>query len=130
MSELCREVFEKHQAKLLNIDYQELKEQFDRHEKCFRKRYATFSDFEKEFELWQAAWQYQQAKLDDSENTRAVLYRENMDIREKNTEFLKRIENTCKSIDSFFDDQVGTPSQREYCNFIAEIKQALRGEHV
>lgn len=41
----------------------------------------------------------------------------------------KRIEEVCQSIDLFFDDQVGTPTQREYCNFIAEIKQALRGEH-
>lgn len=64
MSKLCREVFEKHQAKLLNIDYQELKNQFDRHEKCFSKRYATFSDFEKEFELWQAAWGVRQAEID------------------------------------------------------------------
>ena len=63
MSDLCREVFEKHQAKLLNMDYQELKDQFDRHEQCFRKRYAAFSDFEKEFELWQAAWDVRQVEI-------------------------------------------------------------------
>lgn len=41
----------------------------------------------------------------------------------------ERIDLTVKLIDSFFDNQVGTPTQREYCNFIAEIKESLRGEH-
>ena len=33
----------------------------------------------------------QQAKIDDSENTRAVLYRENMDLRERNIELQKQL---------------------------------------
>ena len=37
-----------------------------------------------------------QAEIDDSENTRAVLYRENMDLRESNIELQKRI-NLCVS---------------------------------
>ena len=64
MSDL-REQFERHQAGLLNIDYEELRDQFDRHEEIFGKRYVTFSDFEKEFELWQACWNHQQAIIDD-----------------------------------------------------------------
>lgn len=44
-------------------------------------------------------------------------------------ELQKRVDVVGESIESFFDNQVGTPTQREYCNFIAEIKQALRGEH-
>lgn len=67
MSDL-RERFERHQAGLLNIDYEELKDQFDRHEEIFGKRYVTFSDFEKEFELWQACWNHQQAKIEKLEN--------------------------------------------------------------
>ena len=63
MSDL-RERFERHQAGLLNIDYEELRDQFDRHEEIFGKRYVTFSDFEKEFELWQACWNHQQAIID------------------------------------------------------------------
>ena len=38
----------------------------------------------------------------------------------------KRIEEVVKSIDSFFDNQVGTPTQREYANFIAELLGILR----
>lgn len=64
MSDL-REQFERHQAGLLNIDYEELRDQFDRHEEIFGKRYVTFSDFEKEFELWQACWNHQQTIIDD-----------------------------------------------------------------
>lgn len=44
-------------------------------------------------------------------------------------ELQKRVDVVSESIDSFFDNQVCTPTQREYCNFIAEIKQTLRGEH-
>ena len=64
MSDL-RERFERHQAGLLNIDYEELRDQFDRHEEIFGKRYVTFSDFEKEFELWQACWSHQQTIIDE-----------------------------------------------------------------
>lgn len=67
MSDL-RERFERHQAGLLNIDYEELRDQFDRHEEIFGKRYVPFSDFEKEFELWQACWNHQQAKIEKLEN--------------------------------------------------------------
>ena len=63
MSDL-REQFERHQAGLLNIDYEELRDQFDRHEEIFGKRYVAFSDFEKEFELWQACWNHQQTIID------------------------------------------------------------------
>lgn len=41
----------------------------------------------------------------------------------------KPIEEVCLSINLFFDVQVRTPSPREYCNFIAEIGQTLRGDH-
>lgn len=64
MSDL-RERFERHQAGLLNIDYEELRDQFDRHEEIFGKRYVPFSDFEKEFELWQACWNHQQSIIDN-----------------------------------------------------------------
>ena len=45
----------------------------------------------------------------------------------KINELQKRVDVVGESIESFFDNQVGTPTQREYCNFIAEIKQTLRG---
>lgn len=64
MSELIRELFERHKAKLLNLDYEQLKQQFDRHEECFNKRYATFSCFEKEFNVWEACWNDRQSEID------------------------------------------------------------------
>lgn len=87
MSDL-RERFERHQAGLLNIDYEELRDQFDRHEEIFGKRYVTFSDFEKEFELWQACWSHQQAIIDEHTE---VIKIQDADLRkyEKQIESLK-----------------------------------------
>ncbi|MFW1826431.1 hypothetical protein [Acinetobacter sp. ULE_I092] len=41
----------------------------------------------------------------------------------------KQIDVACKSINSFFDNQVSTPTPREYANFIAEILETLRGDN-
>ena len=79
-------------------------------------------------------WQFPLMILKDSQ-TEIDQLKEALEIKEKlnkalriaDAEKSKRIDAVCESIDSFFDDQVGTPTQREYCNFIAEIKQALRG---
>lgn len=62
MSDL--EEFERHQASLLNMRYEDLKTQFDHNLKVFGNRYAVFSDFEKEWELWQAAWKARQSEID------------------------------------------------------------------
>lgn len=43
-------------------------------------------------DIYNIGSQSQQAKVNDSENTRAVLYRENIDIREKNTDLQAKIE--------------------------------------
>ena len=46
---------------------------------------------------------------------------------------IDQLENKLKeigtSIDAFFDEQVDTPTSREYSNFIADLGKALRGEH-
>lgn len=68
-----------------------------------------------------------QTKIDQLKSELALCREENKGLVGKVSEQQKRIEETCKSIDSFFDDQVGKPTQREYCNFISEIKQDLRG---
>ena len=57
------------------------------HKKVNKERIETII-----YSCAEAAWDYQQAKIDDSENTRAVLYRENMDIREKNTDLQAEID--------------------------------------
>ena len=43
--------------------------------------------------------QSQQAKINDSENTRAVLYRENIDIREKNIDLRAKIDELQSRVD-------------------------------
>lgn len=68
-----------------------------------------------------------QTEIDQLNAELALCREENKGLVGKVSEQKKRVEETCKSIDSFFDDQVGTPTQREYCNFISEIKQDLRG---
>lgn len=57
------------------------------------------------------------------------LYYENANLQTLVEEKDKRIEEACESINSFFDNQVSTPTPREYANFIAEILETLRGEH-
>lgn len=54
------------------------------------QEYKALSD--SEFYIAKEAWDHQQAKTNDSENTRAVLYRENMDLREKNTNLQAKID--------------------------------------
>lgn len=75
MSEL--EEFERHQASLLNMRYEDLKTQFDHHLKVFGNRYAAFSDFEKEWELWQAAWKARQFEIDQLKTELALCREEN-----------------------------------------------------
>lgn len=79
------------------------------------------------------AWQHQQADVDSLQRelstTKQVLNNVIDMERAKKDKLQKRVDVVSESIDSFFDNQVRTPTQREYCNFIAEIKQALRGEH-
>lgn len=91
-------------------------------------------------------WQEKQAKIDDSENTRAVLYRENMDLREKNIELQLRVDQLnqwnnnqyqlikCEESDAqslkrllqkIIDDDYTTMRP----SMVYEIQQALRGEH-
>lgn len=53
----------------------------------------------------------------------------NAELTDENMRLEARIEAACESINSFFDNQVSTPTPREYANFIAEILEALRGEH-
>ncbi len=48
------------------------------------------------------AFMHQQAKINDSENTRAVLYRENIDLRERNIELQKRIDVVLKKLEGDF----------------------------
>ena len=154
MSDL-RERFERHQAGLLNIDYEELRDQFDRHEEIFGKRYVTFSDFEKEFELWQACWNHQQAKIEKLENelstTKQVLGNvidmevakvDNLKTQLNNMEACyiekkKQVEAVsqvlCELKESLKDFQEmdlydkGHRVTTEYV--IADLEQALRGEH-
>ena len=154
MSDL-RERFERHQAGLLNIDYEELRDQFDRHEEIFGKRYVTFSDFEKEFELWQACWNHQQAKIEKLENelstTKQVLGNvidmevakvDNLKAQINNMEACyiekkKQVEAVsqvlCELKESLKDFQEmdlydkGHRVTTEYV--IADLKQALRGDN-
>ncbi len=57
-----------------------------KHNDCLNKDTSLAHSF------GEKVWNHQQAKIDDSENTRAVLYRENMDIREKNADLQAKID--------------------------------------
>lgn len=81
------------------------------------------------------AWQYRQAEVDQLKNLLEKdeyahsLYYENANLQTLVEEKDKRIEEACESINSFFDNQVSTPTPREYANFIAEILETLRGNN-
>ncbi len=62
------------------VDYDSLKEKYPNVHVC--EFYGDEQDL----------WDLKQAEIDDSENTRAVLYRENTDIREKNTDLQAKID--------------------------------------
>lgn len=79
------------------------------------------------------------AKIDDSENTRAVLYRENMDIREKTIESMKRVGGALVELEALHNkkwsewkDKADMHSQGEanaYEHSMLILEKALRGEH-
>ena len=83
------------------------------------------------------AFMHQQAKIDDSENTRAVLYRENIDLRERNIELQKRVDGVSQvlcelkeSMDGFKEMDLYDKGYRVTTEYvIADLEQALRGEH-
>ena len=139
MSDL-REQFERHQAGLLNIDYEELRDQFDRHEEIFGKRYVTFSDFEKEFELWQACWNHQQTIIDDLKaqlNNMEACYiekkKELEDQHKKVDEVLEYLDGESANRWGLWKEKAdmldqGASNAFEEAYWMA--KKALRGEHV
>ena len=90
MSDL--EEFERHQASLLNMRYEDLKTQFDHHLKVFGNRYAAFSDFEKEWELWQAAWKARQSEIDQLKTELALCREENKGLVGRVSELKKHAE--------------------------------------
>lgn len=96
----------------------------------------TLQHFEHEYKKVVVERDALQKRIDDIEFRNKILLESERNIasgcdswRDSHRLLDQKIESACKSIDSFFDNQVGTPTQREYCNFIAEIKQDLRGEH-
>ena len=73
----------------------------------------------KEIEDQAKVWQHQQAKIDDSENTRAVLYRENIDLRERNTDLQAKIDELEKQLiaqGQNFNDQSQNVRDLEFRN--------------
>ena len=128
MSDL-RERFERHQAGLLNIDYEELRDQFDRHEEIFGKRYVTFSDFEKEFELWQACWNHQQAIIDQLKaqlNNMEARYIEKKKQVEAVSQVLCELKESLKDFQEMDLYDKGQRVTAEYV--ISDLEKALRGE--
>ena len=116
------------------VDYDSLKEKYPNVHVC--EFYGDEQDL----------WDLKQAEIDDSENTRAVLYRENMDLREKNIELQLRVDQLnqwnnnqyqlikCEESDAqslkrllqkIIDDDYTTMRP----SMVYEIQQALRGEH-
>ena len=91
----------------------------------------------KEIEDQAKVWQHQQAKIDDSENTRAVLYRENIDLRERSIELQKRIDVVLEYLDGESSNRWGLWKEKAdmmeqgASNAFEEaywmVKKALRG---
>ena len=93
----------------------------------------------REIEDQAEVWSHQQAKIDDSENTRAVLYRENTDIREKNTDLQAKIdelkaknEKTQKQFNFLLDKNIRDESAHATLKLkfmeVSRLVRSLRGE--
>lgn len=141
--EKMREAFERNLAKKLNMTYEEVKARMDEYEKITGYRYGKNGQNSKDWAIWCEAWQSRQAEVDELSSQNQIL----KEVAESDTKTIERLESVinlndselkdkdkridvaCKSINSFFDNQVSTPTPREYANFIAEILEALRGEH-
>lgn len=82
----------------------------------------------REIEDQAEVWSHQQAKIDDSENTRAVLYRENTDIREKNTDLQAKIDDLEKQLDmmKYINDEQSKNIQNAFKTI--EIEQGFKDE--
>ena len=82
-------------------------------------------------QAFEAGQQSQQAKIDDSENTRAVLYRENMDLRDKNIDLQAKIDEMQEQLriereqgTEYFTDTHSLISERDELQ--ARVDDALR----
>ena len=98
------------------VDYDSLKEKYPNVHVC--EFYGDEQDL----------WDLKQAKIDDSENTRAVLYRENTDIREKNTDLQAKIDDLEKQLDmmKYINDEQSKNIQNAFKTI--EIEQGFKDE--
>ena len=98
------------------VDYDSLKEKYPNVHVC--EFYGDEQDL----------WDLKQAEIDDSENTRAVLYRENTDIREKNTDLQAKIDDLEKQLDmmKYINDEQGKNIQNAFKTI--EIEQGFKDE--
>lgn len=73
-------------------------------DKWWEENYMTLSSDRTEAEdIYNLGVESQQAKINDSENTRAVLYRENMDLRENNIDLQSKIDEIKKKYDAMYN---------------------------
>ncbi len=109
------------------VDYDSLKEKYPNVHVC--EFYGDEQDL----------WDLKQAEIDDSENTRAVLYRENTDIREKNTDLQAKIdelkaknEKTQKQFNFLLDKNIRDESAHATLKLkfmeVSRLVRSLRGE--
>lgn len=98
------------------VDYDSLKEKYPNVHVC--EFYGDEQDL----------WDLKQAEIDDSENTRAVLYRENTDIREKNTDLQAEIDDLEKQLDmmKYINDEQSKNIQNAFKTI--EIEQGFKDE--
>ena len=98
------------------VDYDSLKEKYPNVHVC--EFYGDEQDL----------WDLKQAEIDDSENTRAVLYRENTDIREKNTDLQAKIDDLEKQLDmmKYINDEQSKNIQNAFKTI--EIEQGFKDE--
>ena len=70
----AREAFERHEAKVAQVPYEEFKLRFDSYEEKIGERYIDGSLRHKHWVIWLASWQEQQRRIDQLEmNLRFVI---------------------------------------------------------
>ncbi|MCG2575181.1 hypothetical protein LVY74_16715 [Acinetobacter sp. ME22] len=74
-----------------------------------------------------ATWQEQQKRIDELETHQEKQSECIKNLVSQRNSASSRVESSLILIEKFFDDQVQTPTPRQYANFIQEIYETLRG---
>ena len=120
----AREAFERHEAKVAQVPYEEFKLRFDSYEEKIGERYIDGSLRHKHWVIWLASWQEQQKMID-------ALKAENAELHSANVNMLNAKLSMQKSIDdaeNYLHVALNSVDDETLCkSYLLSAVNALRG---